>query len=74
MKAWTSEADLENVFMDDLAALGYGLHHGSEISPDASQPMRQSFRDTILEPVFLAGLERLNPALPNPYPTRTNPS
>lgn len=65
MKAWTSEADLENVFMDDLAALGFSLHHGSEISPDASHPMRQSFRDTILEPVLLESLARLNPALPN---------
>ena len=63
--AWTSEAHLEQVFMCDLEGLGFSLHHGSSISPDVPSPMRQSFRDTILEPVFLAALSRLNPELPD---------
>ena len=62
--AWATEADLEQVFMDDLGALGYALHRGADISPDVPHPLRQSFRDTLLEPVFLAALARLNPALP----------
>ena len=50
--------------MADLESIGFSLHHGSSISPGSASPMRQSFRDTILEPVFLEALARLNPELP----------
>lgn len=63
--AWASEADLEAVFMEDLGALGYSLHHGSEISPEMRKPMRTSFRETFLLPVFFDALKRLNPELPD---------
>ncbi|MCA2009159.1 type I restriction endonuclease subunit R [Tritonibacter mobilis] len=63
--AWASEADLEAVFMEDLGALGYSLHHGSEISPEMRNPMRTSFRETFLLPVFFDALKRLNPELPD---------
>lgn len=62
--AWASEADLEAVFMEDLGELGYALHHGSEISPEMRNPMRTSFRETFLLPVFFDALKRLNPELP----------
>ncbi|MAU44481.1 MAG: DEAD/DEAH box helicase [Yangia sp.] len=62
--AWTSEADLENWFIGELAALGFTLQHGSEISPEMRNPMRSSFRETILVPVFLDAVRRLNPGLP----------
>jgi type I restriction enzyme R subunit len=63
--AWASEADLEAVFMEDLGELGYLLHHGSEISPEMRNPMRTSFRETFLLPVFFDALKRLNPELPD---------
>lgn len=63
--AWASEADLEAVFMEDLGALGYSLHHGSEISPVMRNPMRTSFRETFLLSVFFESLKRLNPELPD---------
>jgi type I restriction enzyme R subunit len=63
--AWASEADLEAVFMEDLGALGYSLHHGSEISPEMRNPMRTSFRETFLLPAFFDALKRLNPGLPD---------
>lgn len=63
--AWASEADLEAVFMEDLGVLGYSLHHGSEISPEMRNPMRTSFRETFLLPVFFDALKRLNPELPD---------
>lgn len=62
--AWTSEADLEAWFMEELGDLGFSLHHGAEISPEVRDPMRTSFRQTILAPVFLDALRRLNPDLP----------
>lgn len=62
--AWVNEADLEQLFLDDLGRQGFSLHHGSEISPEMRHPKRPSFRDTILEPVFLDALRRLNPELP----------
>ena len=62
--AWTSEADLEAWFLEALEREGFARHHGSEVSPEMRHPMRASFRDTILEPVFLDALRRLNPELP----------
>ncbi|MEZ5733875.1 MAG: type I restriction endonuclease subunit R [Paracoccaceae bacterium] len=62
--AWVNEAELEQLFLDDLGRLGFSVHHGSEISPEMRHPMRASFRDTILEPVFLDAVRRLNPELP----------
>lgn len=63
--AWTSEAELESFFLDELAALGFARHHGSEISPEAKTAMRASYHETILAPVFDAALARLNPGLPD---------
>ena len=62
--AWTSEADLEAVFMDDLQRQGFAVHHGKQIDPDSGSTLRKSNRDTILAPVLEEALQRLNPDLP----------
>lgn len=62
--SWTSEADLEAVFMDDLQTLGFAKHHGKDIDPDSGSNLRKSNRDTILDPIFESALMRLNPDLP----------
>ena len=64
--AWISEAELETHFMESLAALGYALWHGADVSPETRQPLRASFRETILAPVLLDSLRRLNPDVPRP--------
>ncbi len=62
--AWTSEADLEHWFMAELETLGFRRQHGAEASPEIRNPMRSNFRETILVPVLLEALRRLNPELP----------
>jgi len=59
--AWISEAQLETHFMESLAPLGYTLADGADASPEVKDPLRASFRETILAPVLLKSLARLNP-------------
>lgn len=62
--AWVSEADLETHFMERLGALGFALWHGADASPETREPLRPSFRETILTKVLLESLHRLNPGVP----------
>jgi type I restriction enzyme, R subunit len=62
--AFLTEADLENFLMSELAALGHSTSHGSTLAPDIPNALRRSYHDTILEPVLLAALARINPKLP----------
>ncbi|WP_212635354.1 type I restriction endonuclease subunit R [Rhodobacter capsulatus] len=50
--------------MEDLAGQGFTPLHGSVASPDAAPALRGSYHQTILAPVLLAQLARLNPDLP----------
>lgn len=52
--------------MESLAPLGYKLMHGADVSPEMRAPLRPSFRETILTPVLLDSLRRLNPDVPTP--------
>ena len=58
------EAELEQVFLEDLERLGFARHHGSTVAPDLPSALRASYRDTILAPVLREALTRLNPDLP----------
>lgn len=62
--AFTSEADLEDFLMEELAELGCELVHGTQAAPDGRDAPRGSYRDPILAPVFLRALRVINPALP----------
>ncbi|MFT8483306.1 MAG: type I restriction endonuclease subunit R [Gluconobacter cerinus] len=62
--AWISEAQLETHFMESLAPLGYRLADGADVSPEVKDPLRASFRETILASVLLESLARLNPDVP----------
>ncbi|MEI4473540.1 type I restriction endonuclease subunit R [Frigidibacter sp. MR17.24] len=62
--AWISEHQLETVFMESLAPLGYQLQHGADVSPELKAPPRASFRDTILATVLMERLVALNPGVP----------
>lgn len=62
--AWISEAQLETHFMESLAPLGYQLTHGADVSPEVKGPPRASYHETILAPVLLESLVRINPEVP----------
>jgi len=62
--AFTSEADLEDYLMEELAELGCLLQHGAEAAPEANPSLRGSYHQTILEPVLLDALRAINPGLP----------
>ncbi|GAB5430676.1 MAG: type I restriction endonuclease subunit R [Epibacterium sp.] len=63
--AFTSEADLEEFLMEELAELGSTLMHGAETAPDQKPALRGSYHETILEPVLLDALRGINPNLPD---------
>ncbi|WP_417809315.1 type I restriction endonuclease subunit R [Thioclava sp.] len=62
--AFLSEADLEDIFMEQLGDQGFELSHGSQISPDVKPALRGSYHETVLESVLLDSLRRINPGLP----------
>ncbi len=62
--AYASEADLENWALGELAALGFSHLSGVATDPEAANPLRPSYRDTILLPKLQAAIQRLNPHLP----------
>lgn len=63
--AFASEADLEIWALEELQALGHALMAASATEPDALQPLRQSYRDTLLLPRLEAAIRTLNPHLPD---------
>jgi type I restriction enzyme R subunit len=62
--AFATEDDLEQWALGELRDLGFGYQHGSELSPETEDPVRQSYHDTLLLPRLNAAIRRLNPALP----------
>ncbi|WP_419246450.1 type I restriction endonuclease subunit R [Serratia sp. NFX21] len=59
-----SEDDLEQLSLGWFAGQGWEVLHGPDIAPDGANPLRISFHDVFLRPVFLEQLERLNPHIP----------
>jgi len=62
--AYLSEAAIEHVVLDQLAALGYALATDAEIGPDGKAPERETYADVVLLKRLTAALERLNPTIP----------
>jgi type I restriction enzyme R subunit len=61
--AWISEKDLEDHFMATLPP-SFTQAHGTDASPESPTPLRASYRDTVLAPVLLNSLKRMNPDVP----------
>jgi type I restriction enzyme R subunit len=59
-----SENDLEMFLMEELGDLGFAQMHGSSISPEEPSAPRATYHETILEPVLLDSLKRINSDLP----------
>ncbi len=59
-----SEDDLEQLSLGWFAGQGWEVLHGPDIAPDGKNPLRISFHDVFLRPIFRKQLETLNPHLP----------
>jgi type I restriction enzyme R subunit len=62
--AYLSEADLEQLALDQLARLGYAIATDAEIGPDGKAPEREAYADVVLVKRLIAAIEKLNPAIP----------
>ncbi|MFT9454147.1 type I restriction endonuclease subunit R [Komagataeibacter saccharivorans] len=62
--AWLSEADVEQLVLDRLSALGYAVLSDAEIGPDGKTPEREAYSDTLLFKRLTAAIEKLNPSIP----------
>ncbi|KHL15705.1 type I restriction enzyme R subunit [Mumia flava] len=60
-----SEAEWEDLAMEDLAELDWATGTGQEIAPGSGE--RDSWDELVIRPRFLAALQRLNPEVPQPY-------
>lgn len=62
--AWLSEAALEQIVLDQLGTLGYGIATDSEIGPDGKAPERDAYADVLLMKRLVSAIDRLNPNIP----------
>lgn len=62
--AYLSEAAVEQVVLDHLAALGYSITTDAEIGPDGKTPEREAYSDVVLSKRLAAAIDRLNPKIP----------
>ena len=62
--AWLSEAALEQMVLDQLVALGYGIATDAGIGPDGKAPEREVYADVVLMKRFVSAINRLNPDIP----------
>ena len=60
-----TEADVEQVALEWLAALGWRVAHGPEIAPDTPNGERDDFGKVVLEYRLRDALAALNPSLPD---------
>ncbi|BFI65202.1 DEAD/DEAH box helicase [Yersinia pseudotuberculosis] len=59
-----TEDQLEQLSLGWFAGQGWEVLHGPDIAPDGKNPLRISFHDVFLRPIFRKQLEKLNPHLP----------
>lgn len=62
--AYLSEADIEQLVLDQLTGLGYAITTDAEIGPDGKTPEREANADVVLLKRLTAAIERLNPTIP----------
>lgn len=62
--AWLSEVALEQIVLDQLGTLGYGIATDSEIGPDGKAPERDAYADVLLMKRLVSAIDRLNPDIP----------
>jgi len=58
-----TEAELEDLVLDELRSAGWTVQHGPEIDPESEHPERRDYREVVLAPRLRAAVARLNPQL-----------
>jgi len=62
--SYLSEADIEQLLLEQFQQLGYTHLADVIVSPDGNQPERESYGDVILSQRLRDALDRLNPTIP----------
>jgi len=62
--SYLTEAQIEQILLEQLQTLGYTHWTDAIANPDGSQPERESYADTILTQRLRDALDRLNPTIP----------
>jgi len=62
--SYLTEADIEQMLLEQFQSLGYALIPDVITNPDGSRPERESYADAILSQRLRDALDRLNPAIP----------
>ena len=62
--AFLSEAELEELLLQNFERLGYERSTDAEIGPDGSSSERESYGDVILQRRLVEAIEKLNPHIP----------
>lgn len=63
MSGIPTEAELEELVLDELRSAGWAVQHGPEIDPESEHPERGDYREVVLTSRLCAALTRLNPQL-----------
>ena len=63
--AFLSEAELEEVLLQNFERLGYERSTDAKIGPDGTSSERESYGDVILQRRLVAAIEKLNPDIPS---------
>ena len=63
--AFLSEAELEELLLQNFERLGYERSTDAEFGPDGTSPERKSYGDVILQRRLVKAIEKLNPHIPS---------
>lgn len=63
MSGIPTEAQLEQLLLDELRSVGWAVRHGPDIDPESEHPERGDYREVVLAPRLRAAVARLNPQL-----------
>ena len=63
--AFLSEAELEEMLLQNFERLGYQRSTDAEIGPDGTLAERENYGDVILQGRLISAIERLNPHIPS---------
>jgi type I restriction enzyme, R subunit len=63
MSGIPTEAELEELMLDELRQLGWAIKHGPDIDPESDYPERGDYREVVLAGRLHQAVERLNPTL-----------
>lgn len=63
MSGIPTEAELEEMLLEELRSAGWAVQHGPDIDSEAEHPERDDYREVVLAPRLRGAVARLNPHL-----------